>query len=249
MQTQADGAAAPPAPPRALIVGAAGGLGQALVRRYEEAGFAVRRVTRADADLADPAAVERLAVDPALGPFEVCLLAAGTSEAGYLDALDPAAFRRCLEVNFLAPVALVTALARRDACRRFVFVLSGAADFLVPGLGPYALSKRCLRDWLALADLERSFPRCRFLPVWPGGMETAFDARTRRHGDYELPRGSAPRAPAEVAARIFAAERAGRTCLDLARLPRLLGWLQAVAPRAMRMIVRAHPRLRRRPPL
>jgi len=231
-----------PVEPTVLIVGARGGLGQALADVYRERGWMVQPVTRDRCDLGDPVAVARLAGELAESGrrLDVCVLAAGTSEAGYVNEVPPAAFRRCLEVNFLAPLTLLSALAAATPCRRFVLVLSGAADLLVPGLAPYALSKRALRDYVEIAGLEGSFPGCRILVVWPGAIETAFNRRTGVHGTYRLPAPSRPKSPRYVAERIYRAERAGRARLVLSPLPILLGRLQALAPALIGRLIRWH---------
>ncbi len=228
--------------PTVLIVGASGGLGQALADVYRERGWAVQAVTRDRCDLADPVAVARLASELAESGrrLDLCVFPAGVSEAGYADEVEPAAFRRCLEVNFLAPLTLMSALATSTACRRFVFILSGAADLLVPGLAPYALSKRALRDLVEIARLEGSFPDCRVLTVWPGAVETDFNRKTRIHGTYRLPAGAAAKSPRHVAERIYRAEQAGRTRLVLWPLPILIGRLQALAPALIDPLIRWH---------
>jgi short-subunit dehydrogenase len=230
------------------IVGARGGLGRALADVYGERGWTVRAVTRDQCDLADPAAVARLATELAGSgrPLDLCVLPAGVSEAGYIDEVPAAAFRRCLEVNFLAPVTLLRALATAAGCRRFVFVLSGAAESLVPGLAPYALSKRALRDYVEIARLEGSFPACRILTVWPGAMATEFDRRTRVHGTYRVLPNPRPRSPRYVAERIYRAEEAGRTRLVLSPLPIVVGRLQALAPTLVDGLIRRLPGLGRR---
>lgn len=228
--------------PTVLIVGAHGGLGRALADVYRERGWTVQAVTRDRCDLADPVAVARLAgelTEPGRR-LDLCVLPAGTSEAGHVDEVAPAAFRRCLEVNFLAPVTLMSALATATPCRRFVLVLSGAADLLVPGLAPYTLSKRALRDYVEIARLEGSFADCRILTVWPGAMGTDFNRRTRVHGTYRLPARSRPKSPRDVAERIYRAEQAGRARLVLTPLPILLGRLQALAPALVGRLIRWH---------
>lgn len=230
-----------------LVLGASGGLGAALAEVYAARGFRVRRVDRQAGDLSDPAAVRHLAAElsRASGPPEVCIFAAGMSEVGYVDEMDPDALRRALEVNFLAPVTLFHALATATACRRFVFVLSGAADVVLPGLAPYTISKRALRDYLDVRALERSFPDCRVLEVRPGAIATAFDDRTRVHGRFVLPRTARRRSARDVAERIYAAERAGARRLTLSALPGILGRAQSLVPALFRALIRRHPRWRR----
>lgn len=216
--------------PRALIVGG-GGLSEALSRAYLDRGWEVQVVLRSGGawacDLSRPDEVSALLGDPArVSGFDLCAVVAGVSHAGHADQIPPGAYRECMEVAFLAPIAFVGALARAERpCRRFILVLSGAADLPVPGLGPYALAKRALRDWIALVRMEGSFLGCRFLEVRPGPMATGFDAKTRLHGGFRLPRSGSPRSPDEVARRIVEAEERGQSSLTLSPLARVLGWL------------------------
>jgi NAD(P)-dependent dehydrogenase (short-subunit alcohol dehydrogenase family) len=225
-----------------FLTGASGGLGRALAKIYREEGWSILGTIRKPTpdlpcetvccDLSAPSEVQRLIDERLQGTcFDLAILAAGWSEAGYLDKIDAGALRRCFEVNFLAPFSLTQALAR-GGCSRFVFVLSGTAQFLMPGLAPYALSKRALRDLLELRELERSFPQARFLTVWPGPIATRFNEKTRLHGNYRLPgqRRRRPRPPEEVARRIYQAEHDDAKRLVLSRLPGLLGWIQSALP-------------------
>jgi len=230
-----------------VIIGAEGGLGSALADTYGDHGWRVRRIGRKDGDLADPAEVRRLAAEiarPENAP-DLVIFSAGTSEAGYVEDLDADSFRRCLEVNFLAPVTLFRAIASATRCRRFVFVLSGLGDVLVPGFSPYALAKRALRDYLHVRELERSFPGCYVLEVRPGPIATGFDDKTRVHGEFRLPRQARRRSARDVAERIYTAERAGRRRLGLSAVPSLLGRVQATAPAVFAWVIRRHPSFRR----
>lgn len=225
-----------PSVARVLVTGSSAGLGAALAAAYRAKGWEVQGLSRRDpvwpCDLADPAQVARLVSDPGkLSGFDLAVFAAGTSEVGLLEDLPPEAFRRCLEVNFLAPITLFRALAAAPRpCRRFVFVLSGAAEVLAPGLSPYAVGKRALKDYLAFRGLERAYPDVRILCVWPGPMATGFDAATRVHGNWRLRSASSPRSPEEVARRVLEAEEAGRRRLVLSPLACLVGRLQSLAP-------------------
>jgi NAD(P)-dependent dehydrogenase (short-subunit alcohol dehydrogenase family) len=227
-----------------LVVGARSGLGAALTQLYRERSRTVLTLDRDRCDLGDAGAVARVAGEWTT-PLALCLFCAGSAEFGYVDSLDASALRRSLEVNFLGPVALFSAWAGRGLCRRFVFVLSGTADLLLPGLGPYALAKRALRDYLYLLRAEASWPDVHVLEVWPGAMETPFDDKARVHGRFQPPRRRSRRAPEEVARRIVRAEETGRDRLMLSPLPRWLGRVQATAPDLAARLMRAHPRLRR----
>jgi NAD(P)-dependent dehydrogenase (short-subunit alcohol dehydrogenase family) len=234
--------------PKVLIIGAQGGLGRALAEVYGKAGFEIASLGREECDLSVPEAVARLAADRDFleAGYDLCVFTAAISEGGYADVLDGDALRRCMEVNFLSEVTLFTALASAPSgCRRFVFVGSGAADVLLPGLLPYSLSKRALRDYLYVADMEKSFPDCYILMVSPGSMDTGFDRKAKLHGTYALPRGMPARPPQWVAKRIFEAERHGKARLNLAPLPTILGWFQRLAPRLTLPVIRRLSRLAR----
>lgn len=224
---------------RVLLFGASGGLGAALAREYRGLGFGVSAPDRRLCDFADPASLDRFLCKA--GPADLCLVCAGVSEAGYVDELEPEAFARCFQVNFFAPAAILSKLD----CGRFVFILSGTADLLVPGLSPYALSKRALRDYLRISAMEGSFPGKRVLEVWPGGIDTDFNKKTRLHGGFKpYVRRAGLRSAEEVARRIVAAERGGKKRLVLSPLVRAAGWLQDLAPDGVSRLARfaARPR-------
>jgi short-subunit dehydrogenase len=233
---------------KATIFGAGGGLGKALTRLYESKHWVVHSVIRSDCDLGDQKALDdflkHLVVSGQIP--DLCIFSAGTSEVGYADEVDPEAYRHTLNVNFHAPVRILMTLAKSNpACKRFVFILSGAADLLVPGMSPYALSKRAFRDYLSCLKLERSFPDVSILAVWPGAIATEFNAKTKTHGSFRLPSGNQAKDPEEVAQRIFDALEEGRRALVLSKRVRLAGYLQALAPWGAALLFRLCPAFKR----
>jgi NAD(P)-dependent dehydrogenase (short-subunit alcohol dehydrogenase family) len=215
----------------AVIFGAGSGLGKALADVYRERGHPVLALTRQDLDLRDAAAVGRwLEAARASGRrFSRCIVSAGALQAGLLSDLPAEAFAESIRLHALSPIEIMLGLSRAGLCRRFVFILSGAGDFLMPGLSPYALGKRALKDFLYMAEMERSLPGVEILRVSPGGVATPFNKKARIYGGYRLPgAGRRGRDPMELARRIYDADLRGEKALVLSRLPGFLGKLQSL---------------------
>lgn len=227
--------------PTILIFGSSSGLGLAAAQLFSKQGWQVISINRAQCDLASPESVKAYVQSPQLqeGKFDLCLFAAGMGEMGYLDELGDGALERSMAVNFHAPVTLFKHLASRsNPCTRFIFVLSGTADLLFPGLAPYALSKRALRDYLTILKAEGSFAHCHFLAVNPGSMNTPFNKKALIHGQLRLPANVGKRTADEVAEKIFQAVQNQRTCLNLSPLPYVLGKVQALFPLLISYLLR-----------
>jgi short-subunit dehydrogenase len=250
---------APPAlagrPHRALVTGAADGIGRALAERLLAQGAEVvgvdvdagRTATLPGArwhlaDLGDPGAVDRLA--RALGeeePFDLVVHNAGVSCVGRFADSDLGAQRRVLRVNLEAPLVLTPALLRRSRLREgatLVFVSSLSHQLGYPGAAVYAASKDGLA---AYARSVRAALRTRglgVLAVFPGPVRTA-------HAERYAPPGadaSRRRPPGQVADDILAALRRRRATLVPGWGPRLaaatLGaWLPGLADRLMKRAI------------
>lgn len=141
----------------ALVTGAAGGLGRVFAARLVADG---RRVVAADreapevpegmtalaADLADPAAVARLAAEA--GPVDILVNNAADLHRAELAAMTVEDWRRVQAVNVTAPMLLAQALAPGMAARgfgRIVNVVSNTAWRPPgPGFAAYVTSKAAL---------------------------------------------------------------------------------------------------------
>jgi NAD(P)-dependent dehydrogenase (short-subunit alcohol dehydrogenase family) len=179
----------------ALITGASRGLGAALARELSARGWrlvvdgrdadrlrataaALPRpdlVTAVPGDVADPA--HRAALASAVGD-ELDLLANNASDLGpsplpRLADLPAAALQRVLEVNVVAPLALVQLLlpALRAAGGRVLDISSDAAVEAYEGWGGYGASKAALDQLTAVLAVEN--PDLRVYAVDPGDMNTA----------------------------------------------------------------------------
>lgn len=117
---------------RALVTGAAGGIGRALAQAIEEEGARVMRADLAEADLSRPGEAARLAeaAIAALGSVSIFVHAASPrrEEAQTALAVTEAEWREMLEVNLHSGFRLAQALGRhmreRQIRGRMLFVTS-----------------------------------------------------------------------------------------------------------------------------
>jgi NAD(P)-dependent dehydrogenase (short-subunit alcohol dehydrogenase family) len=181
-------------PRNALITGASRGLGRALAtalathgwrlvvdgRDADRLGAAVagladpHRVTAVPGDVADPR--HRAALAEAVGP-RLDLIVNNASELGpsplpQLADLRAEDLQRVLDVNVVAPLALVQAVlpALRTAGGTVVDISSDAAVEAYAGWGGYGASKAALDQLTAVLAVEN--PELRVYAVDPGDMAT-----------------------------------------------------------------------------
>jgi NAD(P)-dependent dehydrogenase (short-subunit alcohol dehydrogenase family) len=179
----------------AVVTGASQGLGFALAEALAKEGWSLvvdaRRADRLDAavdhlaaftrvsgvagDVADPGHRAALASAAAeLGTVQLVVNNASTLGASPLPSLreiDADVFRRVLDVNVVAPVALLQALDPQIADgATIVNITSDAAVEAYEGWGGYGASKAALEHVSRVLAAER--PDLRVLIVDPGDMRT-----------------------------------------------------------------------------
>jgi len=160
---------------RALITGASRGIGEALARRFAEAGADVALVARNEdairaladelggtahpADLADPAVVSGLVdrVEADGGPIDVLVNNAGLDGGGYFPAMEPGELDRVLHVNLVAVLQLcrqvLPGMLERGRGRIVnISSMAGAAAF--PGMAAYAATKAGLSHFTETLALD-----------------------------------------------------------------------------------------------
>lgn len=195
---------------RALVVGASGGIGSALVAGLEARGAEVTGLSRSrdGLDLTDEASVARVlgALTP---PYQMILVASGALELeGHgpeksLRALDPAASAAQFALNALGPLLVLKHalhLLLREEELRFAVLsarLGSIGDNRLGGWYSYRAAKAALNQLVhsAAIELARSHPRAILVSLHPGTVDTALSARHR---------GSQPAVPpAEAAERLL----------------------------------------------
>lgn len=174
----------------AIITGGSKGLGRALARALHDLGWRVvvdgrgapaldrlaaelPGVVTVAGDVTDPAH-RRALVDAAAGPVDLLVNNASTlgpTPLPGLDRLDPDDLRRILDVNVVAPLALVQAVLPRLAPGgRIVNVTSDAAVEAYPGWGGYGAAKAALDHLGRILAVEH--PDVPVHSVDPGDMRT-----------------------------------------------------------------------------
>jgi len=161
---------------RALVTGAGGGLGQAIVTALHGAGAEVLTSGDLPADLSDPAQVAALAL--AAGPVDVLVCNAGMegpvgplARAGDLEPL--------FQVNLLAALELCNALIPGMAARgggSVVLMSSIAALRGNRAIGAYALTKAALAQLARNLAVEWGPSQVRVNAVAPGLIRTPLAA-------------------------------------------------------------------------
>ena len=171
----------------ALVWGASGGIGRALVTLLSEQGWTVAAVSRHpqdladqtphryEADVADDFAVRQTvyAIAQEMPEIDLWVYAAGDIGAEKVAAMAPATWRRILDAN-LTGAYLTTHHSGPLLAEQAHLVYIGAYSerLRLPGLGAYAAAKAGLEAWVdALAKEER---RRRVTLVRPGAVDTPF---------------------------------------------------------------------------
>lgn len=196
----------------ALIWGAAGDIGRAVVQRLKADGWHVIAVSRHatdldgsadyayEADVADPFAVQQavFAAGQEAGEADLFIYAAGDITAEPAAKMAPETFRRILDANLIGAYnAVHHSLPLLTADAPLVFIGAVSERMRLPGLSAYAAAKAGLEAFAeALRKEER---KRRVIVVRPGAVRTKFWQKV----PFKMP-GNAL-APEQVAEKIVAA--------------------------------------------
>lgn len=175
---------------QALILGATGGIGQAVTATLQSRGVVVTGLSRVDGlDVTDPATVERV-LGAVAGPFDLIFVALGIlAQPGQapektLAAVTAGAMAGVFAVNAIGPALILrhaARLLRRDG-RGVVAVLSARVgsigDNKMGGWYSYRASKAALNQIVhgAAIELGRSHRQSVVVALHPGTVATAFTA-------------------------------------------------------------------------
>jgi short-subunit dehydrogenase len=220
----------------ALVTGATGGIGQAIVHALRDRGANViasgrkREVLEvmADeragveplvADLCDPAQVSSLVEGRRI---DVLVANAALPASGRLDSFTPDEIDRALDVNLRAPMQLARALVPHMVERgagHLVFISSLSGKFASAGASVYNATKFGLRGFGFALHEELRGTGVGATTVFPGFIR---EAGMFADSGVELPRGVGSRRPEDVARAVIAGIDKGRAEVDVA--PRSLAF-------------------------
>ncbi|WP_419909838.1 SDR family NAD(P)-dependent oxidoreductase [Hoeflea sp.] len=226
---------------KALVTGAAAGLGSALVQRLLSDGGSIVAIDREDvpgsdrivplvADLSERGQVD--GIIPQLvagGPYDFVVHNAGISATGPFEEIPADAYRRLLTVNTETPMVMTAALLQAGAFAQgasllFISSLSHATGY--PGGAVYAASKDALAVYAKSIRAQMKKNGVHVMTVFPGPIRTE---HASRHAPGSA-RADQRMDPSELAGRIVAAAGRRRKVLypgPQARIGRIAG---ALAP-------------------
>ena len=184
-----------------LVTGASSGIGAATARAAGRAGARLVLVARREdrlralaaelpvalavqGDVTVGADVDRM-VQTALaeyGRIDVVVNNAGQGVEVPVDRVDLADFRALLELNLLAPLAVLQAVVpvmKHQGAGTIVNVSSGATYGAFPGTGPYSATKAALNQLGAVARAELADDGITVSTVYPSLTRTDFFASLR----------------------------------------------------------------------
>ncbi|MEQ5872265.1 SDR family oxidoreductase [Sagittula sp. NFXS13] len=225
-----------------LITGASSGIGLATASTAIELGARVALIARrADrlseiatrlgpdampvaCDVTDPAQIARCVqtVLDTFGRIDVLVNNAGRGFYANIDEIDIAGYRELLELNTIAPLAMMQAVLpqmRRQGRGTIVNVSSGATFGALPGAGGYTSSKAALNMLSDVARIELAETGITVSTMYPFVTDTEFYGSVQTGesaAEAELEAvGQAIHAPDRVAVKILGLIRSGEGKDDL----------------------------------
>jgi len=197
----------------ALVIGATGGIGEAVATNLAKSGTAVRHLSRSidGFDLSDETTIIKAASNLSLEGcvFDLIFLATGILEAGGLRPeksfaeLDPEAMLKAFTVNAIGPALCfkhfspLLAKTQQSVFAALSARVGSIGDNRLGGWMSYRASKTALNQIVRCAALEisRSRPNATVVALHPGTIETEL---TRRYS-----KGKYTATPKEAAAQII----------------------------------------------
>ncbi len=179
---------------RALVVGASGGIGSALVAVLAGQGVSVTGVSRSidGLDVTDEASIARV-LGGLSGPFDTVLVATGALDLGgvgpekTLRAVTPQAMAAQFALNAMGPLLVLKHALRllpRDKPARFAALsarVGSIGDNALCGWYSYRAAKAALNQLIHTAAIEiaRSYPQAMVVTLHPGTVDTGLTLNHR----------------------------------------------------------------------
>ena len=206
----------------AMVWGATGGIGRALVSRLREEGWRVLAMGRHtsdlsdltphrfEADVADPGAVEQAvaAASQEVDQVDLWIYAAGDIKASKVAEASPESWQRILDANLVGPyLAAHYSLPLLAPDAHLLFLGAISERLRLPRLSAYAAAKAGLEAFVEVLGKEER--KRRVTLVRPAAVDTPLWDKV----PFKLPRGAL--SPDEAAEQILAAYHDGhRGSLD-----------------------------------
>jgi uncharacterized protein len=214
----------------ALVTGATGGIGQAIVRALrsrgatviasgrnravlDELGRGLEHVEPLVADLSDPAQVAALVFGRHI---DILVANAALPASGRLESFSPEEIDRALDVNLRAPIQLARALLpgmRERGSGHLVFISSLSGKFASAGASVYNATKFGLRGFGFALNEELRGTGVGATTVFPGFIR---EAGMFADAGVKLPRGVGSRTPEQVARAVIKGIDTNRAEIDVA---------------------------------
>lgn len=207
--------------PTALVIGASGGIGAAVTRRFIENGYAVSGTTRNSeipeganrliVDVADRKSIEQAVRDhlSAYESLDTLVYCAGITRDNILLRMSDSDIHDVLDINLVAPMQAVRAALKpmlRQGGGSIVLISSMSARYGVVGQSNYTASKAGLESFARSEGKAWAAKKIRINTVAPGPTDTpmlnALDDATKASMIAEGPSGRAA-SPDEVARVVF----------------------------------------------
>lgn len=171
---------------RALITGAARGIGKAIAERYSGEGYELVCPTREQVDLADIQQVESYVAS--LHDIDVLINNAGENVPLPLEEISPSALQRIVNVNEVAPFLLARALGVAMAQRgwgRIVNVSSVYSLVSRPRRSMYTMTKSAINGLTRALAVELGPRNVLVNAVCPGFIDTALTRQNNTDAEIE----------------------------------------------------------------
>jgi short-subunit dehydrogenase len=248
---------------RALVTGAAAGIGRATALALAGEGVALEAVDRDAAglealaevvhaaggrarsrvvDLSRPDEVEPLVgrLEREAGPIDLLVNVAGIGLQASVLEMTPDDLRRLFEVNFFAAAALCREALRAMSARRsghIINVSSAAARRGLPGLGAYAATKGALHTFTQALRLEARRSGVAVTEVLPISTRTRFFQAATNRAARPYTAAGWMQTPEYVAERIVACARRPVAELHTTPVLRPIFALDALAPNLVERLI------------